>query len=142
MNRFAAAASTFVVLVVVVTGLIIYGSPAEQRQEQLDQQRINDLRSLSGQIDAYWQRNGELPPELASLIDGTRVSTIPRDPNTDQAYEYLVDEERTFRLCTEFERQNEEVGSRSFWDHPIGRHCFSFTAAGDRQGQPAPLPRE
>jgi type II secretory pathway pseudopilin PulG len=122
MNRAAAMASAVVVLVVVITGLIISGSPGEQRQVRLDQQRINDLRSLSSQIDAYWQRQGELPTELASLIDGTRVSSISRDPNTGQAYE----------------SQYEEGSERAFWDHPAGRHCFSFTASGDRPGLPVP----
>jgi hypothetical protein len=81
-----------------------------------------------------------LPPNLATLSalrDSYYVASIV-DPDTGLAYEYLIDATSTYQLCATFETNT--VGqsqdpqnpypyyTSTFWEHPIGRTCYSITA--------------
>ena len=126
MNRLAAIVASALVLMVIVGGLLISGSPATQRELRLDQQRINDLRRLSNVITQYWQRFGELPAGLDSLVDGMFLDRMPVDPVTRQSYEYRPSGVATYSLCADFTRPTVADESAGFWRHPAGRHCFDF----------------
>ena len=47
------------------------------------------------------------------------------DPDTGVAYEYRVVDENHYELCATFARRR-EADRDVFWNHPAGRHCFTF----------------
>ena len=127
------------VIVVAAVGYSIYvvGTPGQQRNVRLDQQRIADLRSISHNVDRYLELNGEMPARLIDL-QGPQYS-VPsiEDPQTGAPYEYRIIEGADYELCAVFvtespERQAERRPfSESIWDHGPGRTCFGLTAKAE-----------
>ncbi len=132
---------SFVVLASIVWGFFIIGTPAEQRERRFDEQRIGDLQVLQNQIIYYWTRKEALPQILNDLEDNISGFIVPKDPWSDQAYEYIVIDELSFKLCTTFKTSTSDFGSgykgaSSFspydlfqqnWAHEAERTCFSRT---------------
>lgn len=147
-----------IVLVSIVGGFLIAGSPTKQRDIRFDNQRVNDLQNTQWQITTYWQTKGKLPVQLSDLndaISGVRVAT---DPQTEAQYEYSVKGERSFELCATFLRDYEDMKGRGAyyaggygyapradisvsypaggvgetWMYKAGRNCFQRTIDPDR----------
>lgn len=125
-HRIAAYASIAVVGVAIVVGLYFSGSPTEQRLLRLDERRVADLMRLSGGLSRYFAETGELPAALDELVDGRRLSSLPRDPVSDSSYVYTVTGDEQFELCAEFSRESEYEPNENFWGHGAGRACFPF----------------
>ena len=132
-NALLASAAVAAVVIAIVAGLILVGTPGEQRLRRLDGQRIGDLRRLVVAIDRFWDDTGALPPTLELLVDGRRLSRLPRDPATEADYEYRVIEGSRYELCANFDRPSAE--SDDFWSHGDGEKCFSFDAATSNRWQ-------
>ena len=79
-------------------------SPAQERLRRLDERRVDDLRSISAELDFYWTREGTLPSSLEDLAKEPGVFVELYDPQTDQPYEYWVLDSNTYELCAEFAR--------------------------------------
>lgn len=142
-----------VVVVVIIAGFFIIGSPQEERLRRFDEARVSDLQFLQSEIISYWQNKEELPGELSLLEDDIRGVQIPQDPETDDAYEYQVKGPETFELCAVFNRPSleaEEFGldrpmpikapglvpkpyylEQQNWHHEAGRVCFERTIDKD-----------
>jgi len=132
-----------VVLASLIIGFMVMGSPAEQRQHRLDQQRVNDLSQIQWRILEHWQSKERLPDQLSALTDSFSGFEVPVDPVTGAAYEYVVIDDLTFELCATFAQPS--VSDRSAfergiapssvvgrglnqnWEHDAGRHCFERT---------------
>jgi hypothetical protein len=119
----------------VVAGLVAalahLGSPGERRLRRIDDDRIGDLQALRSALVESAERTGRLPDSLDS-IDGSNGyrTTKRRDPVSGAQYDYEVLAADRFRLCAEFDRPTDRRRSRdpeSAWEHPRGRHCFTFT---------------
>ena len=130
-------AGVIVVAVVsaVVYGLTLVGTPAQQRLIQFDERRVSDLQSITYNIDSYWQRNDSLPASLEDLRDPLYSLNSFVDPKTREPYEYRVTSDTAYELCATFETDSSEYegqalpyfpGGVSFWEHGIGRPCFSL----------------
>ena len=52
---------SLVVLVGIVAGFFIVGTPAEQREKRFDEQRVNDLQNIQNRVINYWSKKGTLP---------------------------------------------------------------------------------
>jgi hypothetical protein len=130
-----------VLLVSIVSGFFIAGTPAEQRAVRLDERRINDLWSMQSSVVSYAESKGDLPANLTTLTAWS--GELPTDPDTDSAYDYTKTGRTTFELCATFgsDQVNDElteyfgttyptkhvtqlVGGSS-WKHPAGYHCFA-----------------
>lgn len=133
--RVIAVASSLIVLVAVVAGLAVVGSPAKERARKRDQQRISNLQELENNIIMYWQAKKALPVALNDLNDATRGITIPLDPQTRQPYSYTIGEALTFTLCATFEHDGKGVpnyrSSDDIWDYTAGQTCFERTIDPD-----------
>ena len=127
-NRLAAISASVVVLLTISVGLYILGSPSQERFRRLDEQRIADLLLLSRAVNANYLISSSLPANLDSMQDGTRLSRIPRDPETSSMYEYEQVAADAYRLCAVFSTESNEVRLDDFWEHSEGRQCFSFNA--------------
>ncbi len=132
---------------VVAAEFFIVGTPAEQRRERLDQQRISDLQTLQNQVLNYWIRKEKIPQKAEELEDDISGFRVPRDPDTGEPYEYRPTGTLSFELCATFatntvsgaaivpsvprptilfERKPYPNGEEN-WDHGAGRTCFTRT---------------
>ena len=134
---------SLVVLVAVAGGFFIVGSPATQRARRFDEQRVGDLQNIQYRLINFWQNKNTLPNRLEELRDDISGFMLPKDPQTDQPYEYkLISQDgRVFQLCAVFVTNSNtpgglvKVSSPDYpnavfpdnWDHPAGRYCFQRT---------------
>ena len=128
---------SLIMLISVIGGFFIIGSPAEQRKIRNDEIRVNDLRSVQYNVLEYWQKTETLLVNLEDLNDPLSYYIEEKDPVTGELYEYKVIDELTFELCAEFETEiNEQnnyldrpiyekdlIGDEN-WRHSVGRDCF------------------
>lgn len=137
LSIYYGGAVTLFVLVTIIAGFFIMGSPADQRERRIDQERIGHLGEIQWQVVQYWQQTGELPESLAQL-ENDLIFRAPRDPETGEAYRYEVRDELVFALCADFSRASDPRMSRSVsrpypgfadetWEHEAGEHCFERT---------------
>ena len=131
-----------VVVVVAIVGYSIYvvGTPGQQRNVRLDEQRVDDLRNISGNIDRYHEINGEMPATLSDLVDPRYHVRSTVDPQTGAMYEYRTLDGAGYELCAVFSAESPGRGDErrpfweSAWDHGAGRTCFELRVEGDGGG--------
>lgn len=122
---------TAAVVAVVIGGILLLDSPAEERSRRLDERRVDDLRSISAELDFYWTRERTLPSSLEELADEPGVFLELYDPESGEAYEYRVLSSNTYELCAEFARDTAEERNRFYtenWSHGPGKQCFELEA--------------
>lgn len=129
--------SGVVVLVSVIAGFFIIGSPFEARENRFDRQKVQDLQSIQWQVVNYWQRTETLPETLDDLKEPLSGFMVPVDPQTGEPYTYRVLGDRSFELCATFNNSDEtdapiapfrygyEFGGN--WEHGEGEECFERT---------------
>lgn len=131
-----------IILVFIILGFSVLGSPQTQRLIRYDNQKISDLQNIQWEIISYWQMNGILPASLDAMRLTQQYVVIPTDPQSKNDYEYRSTGAMTFEICAEFNRENmtnqnlyREVMPVSYpikggviqndnWNHPAGRTCF------------------
>jgi hypothetical protein len=129
VHRLAVVGSIAIVIAAVVAGLMVIGSPAEQRLLRLDEQRVEELRQLSRAALSRWESEQRLPQSAEALVDGRYLTRLPTDPTTGQPYEYRVRGPREFEVCAAFDRASRPERAGDFWSHEAGHRCFSFDVA-------------
>ncbi|MDA8611401.1 DUF5671 domain-containing protein [Candidatus Pacebacteria bacterium] len=133
---------SLIILISVVSGFFLIGSPAEQRKIKNDEIRVNNLRSIQYSVLEYWQKTEGLPENLEDLNDPLSYYIEENDPVTGESYEYKVIDELTFELCADFESESLSSSEGSSlarpvyekgligdenWKHEIGKTCFERT---------------
>ena len=73
-----------VVLLAIVIGLAVVGSPADERARRLDERRVRALQGFAGAVDEYWRVRGRVPQSIAELMRDPRVIADTKDPATGQ----------------------------------------------------------
>lgn len=141
-NRGFVGLSLAAVGTVFAIGIFVAGTPAQQRDYQADERRIEALLNISNAIRMRYEnfklradsdRKAEpfaMPPSLDSL------SLIPEglmDPVSRQTYEYRVIAGTKYELCAVFARpmreaRLEQLGGQ-FWEHGSGRRCYQLDAS-------------
>lgn len=135
-----------VVVVSIIIGFFIVGTPQEQRARRFDEQRVSDLQVLQNQIVSYWVQKQVLPSDLNMLQDSISGFLVPTDPDSAESYEYTILNPLSFELCAVFKTSTKDFsaaykGSRSLyiepmyygssfqqnWDHEAQRTCFERT---------------
>lgn len=131
-RKFWAIVSGIVILVFIILGFSVIGSPQTQRLLRYDDQKISDLQNLQWQVINYWQMNGSIPETMPN---------IAIDQQSKKAYEYRKTGAMTFELCADFNKENNMqnrsliegayykggVTANDAWDHASGRGCFQRT---------------
>ena len=128
-------ASSVVVVVAIIWGFALVGSPGTTRLQRFDQQRLNDLRTIFHEIQSLCQDPDikdelkrplpETLDELATLARHARINLS--DPESGQPYGYTVKDETTYELCATFSLERDSDRG-VFWNHPSGEHCFTVDA--------------
>ncbi|MBV9159059.1 MAG: hypothetical protein JO019_00475 [Candidatus Kaiserbacteria bacterium] len=154
--RYVGYAAGLAVVLTVVGGFLIIGSPAQARLYRFDEQRVSDLSQIQYQIVNYWQQKLKLPQNLADLNDPLSGVVIPKDPQTGAAYEYrVVKAPYSFELCATFATDGAAMNAVAMptgpagsldetWQHGSGHTCFMRTIDPQRyppftKGQAIPL---
>lgn len=136
-SRFVGIGGLVAVLVAVVGGMMIIGSPVAQREFRVDNQQVQDLDFISGQVLEYWRQNKELPESLATLENPLIGFVVPVAPEGQPPYEYTITGPLAFELCATFlQNSPQEFSYPSYssgfvelpeWDHGVGYTCFTRT---------------
>jgi hypothetical protein len=111
----------------VLWGLMIIGTPEQQREKKYDEKRIADLQGIAGSIDRYFTRHQSLPVHLDDLKKEPGSSIRKVDPKTAIAYTFTRRSADSYELCAEFSAESDEE-IKSMWAHHAGHNCFQFTA--------------
>ncbi len=142
------------ILVSIVAGFFIVGTPQQARLRRFDAQKVSDLQSIQYQVVTYWQAKQQLPTTLADVSDPISGFTVPTDPQTKQQYEYQPTGALSFQLCAQFNSLSDKRGvvsemqtypvaptsvpasvasySSDNWQHSAGRTCFDRTIDAQR----------
>jgi len=131
------------ILVAIVAGFFIMGTPGQVRLYRFDDQKVNDLQTIQYQIVNYWQTTQKLPTTLADLNDPLSGFTVPVDAQSGAQYTYATTGAMSFKLCATFnaETQPNSVAARAMpvtppmgatgtdltvlpWTHSAGEVCF------------------
>ncbi len=130
------------IVISIVGGFFIIGSPGEQRNLRMDSQRLSDLQNIQSQVIYYWQQKERLPQNLGELNDPLSWFTVPVDPESGVLYEYRVTKAPyTFELCATFALAGDSIApgmvrpvmpygkgeADTNWSHEAGRACFERT---------------
>ena len=143
---FGIATAGFMLLAIVL-GFVVAGSPATERSRTFDKTRANDLRKIAGCINRYAKEYESLPKSLDFIDDVSGYSSCGenKDPKTKEKYEYRIVSdlkekngvmEGEFELCATFELMADEStldtessrvyydnGSSKWEEHSTGKDC-------------------
>jgi hypothetical protein len=146
-QRFGQGVTALVVLGIVL-GFFVGGSPTTERNRTFDRTRADHLSNLAGCVQAYAQNLGALPVALADLRQSSEYSycsSYMQDPETRALYEYrVVTPSRIqgsarigeFELCATFALSTEGTttdivrynGAALWYAHGAGHSCDTVTA--------------
>ena len=142
-----------VVLVSVVVGFFIMGSPSTQRLLRFDEQKVSHLSNIQWQVVNYWQQKERLPAALGDMEDPLTGFVAPQDPQTGEPYVYRAVSALTFELCAVFNVESRDTAKESVssprpaapaavpspyefenanWQHGKGEKCFERTIDPER----------
>ncbi len=127
------------VLLAVVAGVVIIGSPTQVRMYRMDEQRVQDLRSISNSIEVFRNVHSALPDTLDKLLtDSSSPYLHVTDPESKLPYEYKINDAASYVLCAQFGATSRTSSERTwdvpnFWNHGAGRQCFNLKARGQIQ---------
>jgi hypothetical protein len=146
--RSVGIAAGVLVLLTIIAGFFIMGSPNQVRLYRFDDTKVNDLTSIQWQVVNYYQQKGTLPTSLAQLEDPISGFKVPVDPQSSVAYGYRISTPPySFELCADFNAASDRsstmaigatptspvqthVGGsieNSNWTHTAGSTCFERT---------------
>jgi len=126
-------------IIALVWGIALVGSPGSSRDKKFDEDRVNDLRAIQGEIynitlgqDRYSPNGLPLPvkePIPATLTDVQAKALYTKvditDAQTLEPYGYRVIDATHFELCATFNFPRDEEYD-IFWNHDAGNKCFAF----------------
>tara|TARA_Y100000310_G_C20411763_1_gene682361 strand:+ start:369 stop:824 length:456 start_codon:yes stop_codon:yes gene_type:complete len=123
------AVVSIAVVASIIYGFVLIGSPAGQRLVKFDQTREGDLQNIAFAIDAYWERNDQIPESLEDLKSPLFHVRSITDPKTGVEYEYRALTDVSYELCAVFETESSQAArpipfSAQTWEHGIGKVCF------------------
>jgi hypothetical protein len=128
-NQGFAAAAIVAAAVAVVLGFWDLGTPAYQRRVGFDQERVQDLSFLRGQIAVYYAAHKRLPPSLVAL-PSNGIEMV--DPATGKVFAYQPSAGDAYQLCADFSTNTtaaQPSPGLPFRQHLAGHVCFRLRAA-------------
>jgi hypothetical protein len=134
--------SMAIVAVVLVSGFIFYGSPAEVRAKKFDQATIQQLEQVKNVLNSYYDVQKTVPDKLEDVLDRSKspdsyiTDMTLRNPETNTIFEYKKISADSYEICVEFKTSNKDQKNNqqrfnydmeSRWPHDKGRACFTET---------------
>lgn len=142
--------SGVIILGSIVWGFIVLGSPWTQRLIKYDEQKVNDLQGINGQIENFYSAKGVLPKNIEEISNGNYHNLPKVDSQTKKLYEYAKTSDTTYNLCAEFNKASDDKNvtnpSESIrfydypsWAHPAGQYCFKETINPNMYSKPVSI---
>ncbi len=143
-------AAALLVVLAIVSGFFIIGSPNSVRMMRLDSQKVQDLQNIQWQVINYYQTKGRLPQSLQELNDPLSGNAIPKDAQTGGDYSYRISKAPyTFEVCATFNALSTGMApggpvaapvpmatkpglESDSWAHSAGQGCFERTIDPER----------
>lgn len=137
------------VLVTIIAGFFIIGTPGEIRKQKQDTIRVQNLQDIQWRVVNYWQQKESLPANLDELHDPISYSNLPTDPVTHEPYAYRTTGNLSFELCATFALPGDSMMygdsprpvdisavapkvMEDSWKHDAGETCFERTIDPER----------
>ncbi len=127
-SLFAGAVASILVAVVLVFGFVSLDTPAEVREQRIDDIQVNDLQNIQYSIEEYYRLNEVLPSDLKAVGEY-------QPPEGRAAYTYHVVDATSYELCATFTTDNTAQRGMSTrpvpvfdmysWEHGVGEECFT-----------------
>ncbi len=132
----ASALATLALLSAIIFGFMEIGTPAEQRDRRLDDERVQELTSIKYNALNFYTTNEALPKSLED------ISFSPGDildPVSTLPYRYTVVNATTFEVCADFAGKSfdDQVArpiskpygftTEETFRHTAGENCFTLT---------------
>ncbi|OHA14570.1 MAG: hypothetical protein A2909_02965 [Candidatus Tagabacteria bacterium RIFCSPLOWO2_01_FULL_39_11] len=146
--------SMAIVLAALVASFFFIDSPRVVRLQKYDQNIINKFSQIDNAINAYYGETGGLPSDLNNLLNGGSayyvIESDITDPDTNKFFEYKVDSQDAYELCSTFKTENKSQANdksnngNSYyvdlrWLHDSGYQCLKQRIAGMDKGKPLPV---
>ena len=137
-------AAGVLVLLSIISGFFIMGTPGQVRLARFDSQKVSDLQNVQWQIVNYWQQKETLPQDISDIEDPLGGWTLPVDPQGPPfAYQYKKTGAMSFQLCATFNLASDEKSSEAMpvrpygtvdgtWKHEAGEVCFDRSIDPER----------
>lgn len=129
--------SAIIIILAIIWGFSVLGSPRTQRLYKYDQQKVSDLANISNQVTNYYSAKGAVPVSFAEMSALNYYLPQTVDQQTQKPYEYQKTGNLTYKLCAEFNKASDDKykpyssdsypNNMSSWSHPVGRYCFDQT---------------
>lgn len=139
MRKYFAIVSGVLILLSIILGFSVIGSPRTQRLYRQDEDTLRSMQSLQWSILNDWQRTGDLPNSLSEAEMSAYLSSYGPYNKID-SIRYERTGEVKFNICANF---NFETPTNSYnrggvavapttslkdkmnvWTHPAGNYCF------------------
>lgn len=131
--RIFGVATLIIAIATLVGGFMVIESPSKVRSLREDDERVNRLRNISYQVEAYYGENKKVPDDLSPLEKNILTYNF-KDPVTEKPFEYRVLDAKKYELCAEFVNSNKDTQEEypadyysypdPAWLHDVGRQCF------------------
>jgi len=135
------SSAILIILISIVLGFVIIGSPKSQRLKRLDFEKINDIQQLQSSVVSFWQVNNKLPQGLEE-VRGQYGYFDMNQPDSSKPYEYSIVSPNSFEICAEFNFDSGDQNNYnrsimdvdikynyttpSDWSYKEGRSCFTY----------------
>lgn len=129
-----------VIIIAIIYGFFVAGSPFEQRLVRFDNQKVGDLQTIQNATINYWIQKQKLPQSLNDLVDNISGFAPPKDPQNGEVYVYKKVNDLSFELCAKFNLSSDNplIDQRYYvaepisplgkqpenWKHDAGEICF------------------
>ena len=140
------AVSAIVIILCIVWGFSVLGSPRTQQLLKYDEQKVSDLQNIDNSVQNFYSLKGFLPKDFAELsTQNYYVNNI--DAQTGKTYEYWKTSDTTYDLCAEFNKEltgtdystKPMVYGGNTWVHGVGKICFPKTINPNTYSKPIPI---
>lgn len=123
-----------------IGGVLVVGSPSDQKGKRFDETRISDLQSIQSDIDDQFDdTNRPLPETLSEFYNDEYLNEL-HDPEFNQVYQYVKTGNDSYKLCDSFGSSSDMYmvklrkvyggnaeNTTDVWAHDKGYKCFEFT---------------
>jgi hypothetical protein len=142
-QQYVGVGAGVLVVVVILSGFFIVGTPAEARLARFDAEKVSDLQIIQSQITDYYRAKQKLPVALDDINTSLSYGPLPVDRQTGESYGYQALGALSFKLCATFNAESRvaqniysepravpvggKAGVPDNWQHGSGQVCFDRT---------------